>query len=699
MLDPALQDEIRDAYQSLIEHRKLNPRWGQRQMIAEVANALGDPDAPEPIAVVEAGTGTGKTIAYCVAALPIARAREKKLVIATATVALQEQLIYRDLPDILEHSGLAFSVQLAKGRGRYVCLQKLEYHLAGASAPALIPLYPDEVADLAIEEAGPIMESMVESLSASRWDGDLDSWPTVLDDGLRRMVTTDQAQCGGRRCGFINQCAFYRARDGLQDADVVVANHNLVLADLKFGGGAILPPPEDSIYIFDEGHQLAEKCLSQFTLVARTVGTRQALIETATWLESQSDDLADITQQHDVLEQLGIALNDTTQLNDEAALWAEDFLARQVDQQEEFRFELGIAPDELRALAGRLAVAWSHQLELAQRLEAALDNRRDEVDIAQRDTLDAHLVNAQGMAVRAQGQVDLWRSYDGASNQDFDDPWVRWLRQSRTGNGIDFLASPILARDLLREHIWQRAAGVVMTSATLSSLGSFDRLQAMTGLPDGARYKRVESPFNTQQAVFSIPALQQEPGDADAHTAEIIEYLPELIANDLGVLVLFSSRRQMEAVVMGLEGVLPHRMLVQDSLSKSLLLETHRQTIDENQPSVIMGLASFAEGVDLPGAYCTHVVIAKLPFAVPDNPRDAAHAELLEQQGRNAFMEISVPDAALKLVQASGRLLRTEEDSGRITLLDRRLLTRRYGRSILESLPRYRFDLATGQAD
>ena len=394
-----------------------------------------------------------------------------------------------------------------------------------------------------------------------------------------------------------------------------------------------------------------------------------------------------------------IALSDTAQLNDEATLWAEDFLAQQVEEHEEYRFELGIAPDELRALAGRLALAWSHQLELAQRLEAALDNRRDEIEIAQRDALDAYLVNAQGMVVRAQGQVDLWRSYDGASSQDLNDPWVRWLRQSRTGNGIDFLASPILARDLLREHIWQRAAGVVMTSATLSSLGSFDRLQAMTGLPDGARYKRVESPFNTKQAVFSIPALQQEPGDADAHTAEIIECLPELIANDLGVLVLFSSRRQMEAVVMGLEGVLPHRMLVQDSLSKSLLLETHRQTIDENQPSVIMGLASFAEGVDLPGAYCTHVVIAKLPFAVPDNPRDAAHAELLEQQGRNAFMEISVPDAALKLVQASGRLLRTEEDSGRITLLDRRLLTRRYGRAILESLPRYRFDLATGQAD
>jgi len=693
LLDPLLQDEIRDAYQALIEHRDLSPRWGQRQMIAEVANALGDPEAPEPIAVVEAGTGTGKTIAYCVAALPIARAREKKLVIATATVALQEQLIYRDLPDIAKHSGLSFSVQLAKGRGRYVCLQKLEHHLAGASAPALIPLYPDEVADLAIEEAGPIMESMVESLSASRWDGDLDSWPTVLDESLRRMVTTDHAQCGGRRCGFINQCAFFRARDGLQDVDVVVANHNLVLADLKFGGGVILPPPEDSIYIFDEGHQLADKCLSQFTLMVRTSSTRQALRDTSTWLGSQGGDLGEITQQQAVLEQFEITLADVSQLNEEVAIWAEDFLTQHSEQSEEYRFELGIAPEALRELADRLGAAWSHQLELAQRLEAALDNRRDEIEIAQRDTLDAYLVNVQGMVVRAQGQLDLWRSYAEAVSQDLEDPWVRWLRQSRGGTGVDFFASPILARDLLREHIWQRAAGVVMTSATLSSLGSFDRLQAMTGLPDGARYKRVESPFNTQQAVFSIPPLQQEPSDADAHTAEIIDLLPTLIAEDLGVLVLFSSRRQMDAVVMGLEGALPHRLLVQDSLSKSLLLETHRELVDEGKPSMIMGLASFAEGVDLPGPYCTHVVIAKLPFAVPDNPRDAAHAELLEQQGRNAFMEISVPDAALKLVQASGRLLRTEEDSGRITLLDRRLLTRRYGRAILDSLPRYHFNL------
>jgi ATP-dependent DNA helicase DinG len=135
-------------------------------------------------------------------------------------------------------------------------------------------------------------------------------------------------------------------------------------------------------------------------------------------------------------------------------------------------------------------------------------------------------------------------------------------------------------------------------------------------------------------------------------------------------------------------------ILMQGDYSKQEILRRHRECIDSGRGSVIFGLASFAEGVDLPGAYCRHVVIAKIPFAVPDNPLEAALAEWVEAQGRNAFMEISVPDAALRLVQASGRLLRTEQDTGRVTLMDRRIVTRRYGRAILDSLPPFRRELA-----
>ena len=233
-----------------------------------------------------------------------------------------------------------------------------------------------------------------------------------------------------------------------------------------------------------------------------------------------------------------------------------------------------------------------------------------------------------------------------------------------------------------------------MTSATLSALGKFDRFQERSGIPPTARWKQVASPFDASKAVFAVPAMMSLPSDAESHTAELTELIPELIADDDGALLLFTSRRQMESVLEVVEGILPHHILVQDRMSKNALLTQHRAFIDGGERSAIFGLASFFEGIDLPGAYCSHVVIAKLPFAVPDDPIAAAHSELLEAQGRDPFMEISVPDAAQKLVQASGRLLRTEADEGRITLLDRRLVSRRYGRAILETLPGFTREIA-----
>ena len=308
--------------------------------------------------------------------------------------------------------------------------------------------------------------------------------------------------------------------------------------------------------------------------------------------------------------------------------------------------------------------------------------------------IEASLTNANSLAGRAESQLALWKSYAAADHISDGQPWARWCHHFGGADTVEFLASPILASELLSEHLWRRAAGVVITSATLSALGRFDRFIQRSGVPMASRFKQVSSPFDTSRARFVVPALRSEPGDAEAHTAEIIALLPGIVADDQGVLVLFSSRKQMEAVVDGVRDQLAHELLVQDTLSKGALLDRHRINVDAGRSSLIMGLASFAEGIDLPGAYCVHVVIAKLPFAVPDSPLEAAHAELLERMGRNPFMEISVPDAAVKLVQAAGRLLRKEDDSGCITLLDRRIVSKRYGRAILDSLPRYSFELA-----
>ena len=204
---------------------------------------------------------------------------------------------------------------------------------------------------------------------------------------------------------------------------------------------------------------------------------------------------------------------------------------------------------------------------------------------------------------------------------------------------------------------------------------------------------RVESPFESSRGRFVVPAMDTDPSQPAAHSEELIALFPELLESHRGTLVLFSSKRQLQELVEALLTRFKSRLLVQGQMSKAEMLQEHRRRIDAGKSSIIFGLASFAEGVDLPGDYCSHVIIAKLPFAAPDDPIDAAHAELLDAAGRNPFMELTVPSASLRLLQACGRLLRTETDEGVITLLDRRVVTKRYGRAILDALPRYNFDI------
>ncbi len=708
MLTDALKDEIRQAYNALMESKQLTPRWGQRQMIAEIANTLGripgpgQPVAQEPaVCVIEAGTGTGKTIAYAVAAIPMAQALGKRLVVATATIALQEQFVGKDLPDIKHHSGLEFSFALAKGRRRYICLSKLDRLLIeGQGDSAMLPLYPDEMGAPSAAEAMPVYNDMIDALGRGQWDGDRDNWPHNIADEIWWGVTTDHAQCTGRRCPNISQCSFFKARDALQNADIIVTNHDLALSDLALGGGAILSPPEDSIYVFDEGHHLPDKALAHFASFCR-------LHTTIAWLEDSKKALAQAAPVLAPLEAVDRLLKNLPLDMDEAIVGmqaAEQCVAslfEGVDTEgsrddPQLRFEHGLVPEALRNIATNLASHFQKLASALARMEAVLEDALDD-DFSGLDKSDLETwhINLGGMLGRAEGALSLWEAY-ASGGEGEDPPRARWitLRDSGGNFGFDLRCSPILAADILAENLWSRAAGVIITSATITALNSFERFILHSGSPREANYKQVASPFDYANAVFSVPAMACEPGDAQAHTDAIIEILPSLLRPDEGSLVLFSSRRQMNDVYAGVMGSLGDRILVQGDYSKQEILRRHRENLDAGEGSVIFGLASFAEGVDLPGDYCRHVVIAKIPFAVPDSPLEAALAEWVEARGRNAFMEISVPDAALRLVQAAGRLLRTETDTGRVTLLDRRIVTRRYGRAILDSLPPFRRELA-----
>ena len=707
LLSDELKDAIRRAYSSIMEGKSLTPRWGQRQMIAEIANTLARiPAAGEPagelpaVCVIEAGTGTGKTIAYAAAAIPVARALGKRLVVATATIALQEQFVNKDLPDIRRHSGLDFSFALAKGRRRYVCLSKLDRTIASSVGDnGLLPLYPDELGLPSAAEALPVYSAMLEALGRGQWDGDRDNWPDNIAEEVWYGVTTDHGQCTGRRCPNIGQCSFFQARDALQNADIIVTNHDLTLSDLALGGGAILPAPEDSIYVFDEGHHLPDKALSHFASFCRLHTTSQWLQDSKKLVTQAAPALAGLDALQRPLQLLPAVMDDAIaglQVAEQtvAGLFEDGVVDERRDDQQ-LRLEHGLVPPVLIPVAAALAGQFRQLVQDLGRMEILLEEAlEDEFAGLDKATIETWHINLGGMLGRAEGTLALWQEY-AVSGEGEVPPKARWitLLNSNGQVGFDLRCSPILAGDILQECLWSRAAGVIVTSATMTALNSFDRFILHSGAPREANYKVVASPFDYGNAVFSVPAMDCDPGDAQAHSQALIDQLPQLLDEDEGSLVLFSSRRQMLEVFQGLNGGLRERILMQGDYSKQEILRRHREAIDSGRGSIIFGLASFAEGVDLPGDYCRHVVIAKIPFAVPDSPLEAALAEWVEAQGRNAFMEISVPDAALRLVQASGRLLRTEQDGGRVTLMDRRILTRRYGRAILDSLPPFRREL------
>ena len=710
MLNQSLKTEIQQAYSQFLASKSLKPRLGQKQMIAEIARSLaaiktdaeGMRSNHAGLLAIEAGTGTGKTVAYTLAALPIAKALGKKLIISTATVALQEQIIYRDLPDILKHSGLHFRYALAKGRSRYLCLSKLDTYMQANPQDHLFDADQSLASELDQQQQRVmIYESMAKALLKGEWTGDKDDWQDPLEPEIWQPLTSDRNQCTGRRCQHVNQCSFFKAREELSAVDCIVANHDLVMADLALGGGAILAAPEDSIYIFDEAHHLPDIALRHFACNLRVHAANS-------WLDQSIKSIHDTGQSASsfvsLLDELDRALACLVQLKplyaalkDQVELLCEPLLpVPEYESLPNLRFEHGEIPAALEQLANKLK---QQQLELVNvlsaahgMLEEAIDSNHSGLSLAELEQLFANF--GQMLAV-AERYHEVFQAYAKPPAELPDSRWVQ-LIESAGLIEFDLCASPLMPASALAQFLWQRCYAAILSSATLTALGSFDRLAMQAGLPDYYQSAIAPSPFNyADNAIFSVPQMSVEPLQkyADQHTDEIARLLPKLAEGFLAVLVLFSSKRQMNAVFELMAPDWQQKILRQSDLSKQALIEKHKTRVDQKQQSLIFGLASLAEGIDLPGDYCSHVVIAKLPFSVPNAPVDAALAEWLESQGRNPFMEISLPEASQKLIQACGRLIRTEQDVGKISLLDKRVLTKRYGKQLLAALPPFKQEL------
>ena len=691
MLADTTKDTIRAAYARLKDGLPgFRARASQGKMIAEVAKALGRQGG---VAVIEAPTGTGKSMAYLIAGVAVARFQKKKLLIATATVALQEQLVQRDIPLYLQLNGIEAKVALAKGRGRYLCPRNLRMAAASLDDSGQLGLAGFD-ADLALWNKPPqardkqALGKLTSAFDNGSWSGDMDSAPDSVSDLLRPLVTTSAGGCTGRKCGQFMACPFFAARRAVDDAEIIVANQDLVLADLTMPGedegwgGVILPRPDETLYIFDEGHHLPSKAIDRGAAeVYMTASVRQ-------------------------LSRLGRQVHAAYSLTDKQTLGKLTLDAGDAKLQElsdaleelEREIRLGWLPDPAetepmyRGSLGQLPAAWVEHARMlylstgeVQRWLTAV--RRAVVEMTDGGPTQEALSRELGIALERIGkQASTWRAWSD-DDPDHAPPLARWV----TLGGDQQLvchASSVSAAELLRNVLWGNASGVVMTSATLSAGGNFRGFADAAGVPNDAVTLSLPSPFDlAAQARLEVPSMRSMPEAREEHAQEISDWLATHLDWNAGNLVLFTSRAKLDRVLQKLPIEHVRKVRAQGSLGKSQLVAEHIADIEAGKGSTLFGLASFGEGLDLPGKLCETVVITQLPFAVPTDPVGATYAEWLESRGRNPFIEVSVPEATRLLIQYCGRLIRSESDRGRIVLLDRRVVTKRYGSGMLKALP------------
>lgn len=687
MLSESSKSAIRDGLKAIgVALPGFRSRLGQKQMIAAVANTLAacpEKDAPVgngPVALVQCGTGGGKSLGYSLPSLLLAREKGKKLVISTATVALQSQLAERDLPLFIKALGLSVTLEIAKGRGRYACALKLGRRADELAAQQAAGQSPDA--------AGVQVIQLHKDLAAGRWNGDRDSL-SGIDEAAWAKLTTDRHGCLGKRCLQAKACAQNAARKRVRDADVIVANHDLVLADLAMGGGKLLPAPEECFFVFDEAHHLPDRAVTAFA-ASHTLGADIRLLERAPRVWAQIATLAPATAER------AKSLNHETVGLRHALEEAHGFFASldslmpsTNEPRPVLDFGDSMVPEGFDALGGNV-------LNHCQRLMTLCAELGKDAERIRGEAMDKALADLGLVVGRVERILAAWTLFLDTPAPD-QPPVAKWVVGFARGERRDFEleASPVRAGERLSNALWSRTAGTVLASATLTVMGGFEHFLRSAGLDGRSKVTTVDiaSPFDyASQGTIRIPLLKNDPKSYAGHTTEVIDYVTHMAAETTagGCLVLFTSRRQMEEVAARLPENVRARAQMQGSRSKAAILDTHRARVDAGELSILFGLESFSEGMDLAGDYCLHVVITRLPFEVPTDPVLKSLSDWVAARGGDHFGEVFMPIAARKLEQRVGRLIRTETDHGVVSILDNRLWNKSFGRAMLRGLPPFR---------
>jgi ATP-dependent DNA helicase DinG len=652
----------------------INPedRAGQRDMAALVARGI----AESRTVLCEAGTGTGKTIAYLVPAI----LSGKRVVVSTATKALQEQVFTKDLPLLAEHLGVNVSAALMKGLANYVCLRRLNEALA-------MTLPGDERARVL---------GRIEQWAKSTESGDRAELDLRDDDPAWRDVQSGSDTRIGQGCAYYDRCLVTKMRAAAQEAQLVVVNHHLYLADLALRrGGArqgVIAPHD--VVIFDEAHQLEEIATDFFGARVSTARIDALLRDARRTLAANGHvEVKKTVEQIPLLRDVGAAAQALFSIMASAAsrlsasgppgtIGDATRVPLPHDAWDDVAVVAKTALDEsLHALAG-----WCDSLErggageeiaaIARRVEAL---REDLTRVAQ-PTPD-------------------------------DVAWIEVRARSASIGVSPLELSPIFARELFSGGGERSPRSVVLTSATLATAGGSDpfahakrRLGIFRAAPriddedDEAHFPGmptasndaplqlvVASPFDYRaHAALYVPVDLPEPNDSEFIRRAAARILELIAIAQGGAFVLCASSRNMNAFAAHLrEAELPYPLFVQGERPKTALLDAFR----EAGSGVLVATMGFWEGVDVPGRALRLVIIDKLPFAVPTDPVVAARARAIEERGGSSFAELSLPEAAIALKQGFGRLIRSSTDVGVVAVLDKRLRTKGYGRGLLRTLP------------